>query len=65
MQQDIQCLRLDEVMAPDLWIDLMKLDVERHEYQVLLGAGELISKQVFATSFLRMPFFSRLTLSVS
>ncbi len=39
---EIECRKLDDVTPPGRKIDLIKIDVEGHEYKVLLGAQETI-----------------------
>jgi hypothetical protein len=37
-------VRLDDVLPPDLVVDILKIDVEGHELGVVLGARETIAR---------------------
>ncbi|MDX5595708.1 FkbM family methyltransferase [Pseudovibrio sp. SPO723] len=41
---DLRLVRLDDVITPDTKVDFIKVDVEGHEYEMLLGARETIKR---------------------
>jgi len=41
---DVQAIRLDDIIPSDVIVDIMKIDVEGHEFGVLCGAQNVISR---------------------
>lgn len=44
LRYDVDMVRLDDIVPPDLVVDVIKIDVEGHELSVLKGAIEIIQR---------------------
>lgn len=44
LQYDVDMVRLDDIVPPDLVVDVIKIDVEGHELSVLKGAIDIIQR---------------------
>lgn len=40
----VPCVKLDDLVSPDAWVDLLKVDVEGAEYHALHGAQKILER---------------------